>query len=401
MRAVSRIRRRSPAPSPNERLRAVDSSMDLDELVEAAHDPCISVARHALGWLSEHGGDRERAALEDLLWDCDPALVKAVARTLVALGDRQTVHVALPRLVEGPSAERSRAARVLECFADPRSVPALSAALEDRDASVRAAAVDALARFGRDPDTAGAVARLVSDPSADVRRRAVRALGRMVADPDASVGGAVDDASSVVRREAALLAARLTPERVSRLLADRDPRVRVAAAGHAGVHAEPAVIAALRTDPHPDVRHAAVETLGLFGGEAAGEALVDAALADDDAIVRAAALRTADETLSHARLVASLRRRLIGPESRGRAMAVRALAKLSCVIPDTEALTLAGDPDAEVRLALAHVAATVVADPDRVFDTLAEDDDPTVRHAAFVHRPHESVRGAATLTNER
>jgi HEAT repeat protein len=401
MRAVSRIRRHSRAPSPEERLRAVDRTMDLDELVKAAHDPCIDVARHALGWLSEHGGDRERAALEDLLWDCDPALVKAVARTLVALGDRQTVHVAVRRLVEGPSAERSRASRVLECFADPRSVPALSTALEDRDASVRAAAVDALARFGRDPDTAGAVARLVSDPSADVRRRAVRALGRMVADPNASVGAAVDDASSVVRREAALLAARLTPERVSRLLADRDPQVRVAAAAHAGVHAEPTVIGALRTDPHPDVRQAAVETLGLFGGEAAGEALVEAALADDDAIVRAAALRTADETLSHARLVASLRRRLVGPEGRGRAMAVRALAKLQCVIPDTEALTLAGDPDPEVRLALAHVAATVVADPERVFDTLAEDDDPTVRHAAFMHRPHESVRDAATLNSER
>jgi HEAT repeat protein len=319
----------------------------------------------------------------------------------VALGDRDTVEVAVRRLGDGPSAERSRAARVLECFADTRSVPALGAALADRDASVRGAALDALARFGPDAGATGAVALLVSDPSADVRRRAVRTLGRVVAQPDASVSRAVDDASSAVRREAALLAARLAPERVSRLLADRDAQVRVAAAGHAGVSAEPAVIQALRTDPHPDVRHAAVETLTLFGGNAAGEALVDAALADDDAIVRAAALRAADETLSHARLVADLRRRLHSPESRCRAMAVRALGKLSSVIPDALALTVAGDPDPEVRLALAQACATVVADPIRVFDALAADDDPTVRHAAFVHQTRGSVRGAATLNGER
>jgi HEAT repeat protein len=204
-----------------------------------------------------------------------------------------------------------------------------------------------------------------------------------------------------VRREAALLAARLSSERVSRLLADRDAQVRVAAAGHAGVGAESAVIEALRTDPHPDVRQAAVETLGLIGADAAGEALVEAALADDDAIVRAAALRAAEETLSHARLVADLRRRLRYSAPRSRAMAVRALAKLSSSIPDAEAVAVARDPDPEVRLALAHVAATVVADPELVFDALAEDADPTVRHAAFVHRPHESVRGAATLNGER
>jgi HEAT repeat protein len=392
---------RSRTRSPNERLRAVDRGTSLDELIRAAHDPCIDVARHALGWLAEQGGADERAALAQLLWRCDPALVKPVARTLVALGDHETVDVAARHLAEGPSAARSRAARVLGCFADPQSVHALRAALGDRDASVRAAALDALARFGRDPDTAAAVTLLVSDPSADVRLRAVRTLGRVVADPDASIGRAVDDTSSAVRREAAMLAARLSPERVSHLLSDRDAQVRVAAAGHAGIGAESAVIQALRTDSHPDVRQAAVETLSLFRGDATGDALVDAALGDDDAIVRAAALRAAGETLSHSRLVACMRRRLRSPDARSRAMAVRALAKLRSLIPDGEAIAIARDPDPEVRLALAQVGAFLVADPDRVFDALVEDDDPTVRHAAFVHRMRDSVRGAATLDRER
>jgi HEAT repeat protein len=346
--------------------------------------PAIDVARHAIAWLAERGGPAERAMLAARLWCCDPALVKPTARALIALGDHETLAAATDRLARGASGQRSRAARVLECFADPSSVTALCSAFEDRDASVRGAALDALARLGCHPDAVRAVAPLVGDPSPDVRRRAVRVIRRLAGDPDATLSRAVDDVSSTVRREAALLAARLSPERVSRLLSDRDAHVRATAAGRAGVGAEAAVIAALRTDLHPDVRQAAADTLNLLRGDGAGDALVEAALDDRDAVVRAAALRTAHETLGASQLVASLRRRLRSTSGRRRAMALRTLAKLPAPVSDTEVVTLTRDPDPEVRLALLHVGSAVGADARSVCLALSEDADATVRHAAYL-----------------
>jgi HEAT repeat protein len=313
-------------------------------------------------------------------------LVRDVAGTLHALGDRDTVVAAIHRLGTGPTPERCRAARVLERFEDPRARSALCAALRDRDASVRAGALDALARLGLDLGAARAAAPLVSDPHEQVRRRAVRALGRLSRRPDELVRPALRDPAPAVRREAALLATRLEPVEVAALLADRDPQVRAAAAASAGHDSQAAVASALTSDPHPAVRLAAAQALGAFGGRDAEATLVAAVLDDREAIVRARALRLALEACSRPRVVESLRAELSSERARRREMALRALARLSEKLPASVAARITADRDPMVRLALAQVSSAILDDPDGVLRALSIDDDATVRHAASTHR---------------
>jgi HEAT repeat protein len=377
--------RRRPADA-TERMRRLDRRAGCSALLDAVHDPSIDVARRALGWLAHEGGPTERTALRDVVWTCDPNLVMDVAGTLRALGDRDTVDVAIRRLSATPTAERCRAARVLERFADPRARPALCAALDDEDASVRGAALDALARLGTNADVARNAARLIGDASGEVRRRAVRAVGRASRRPADAVRLALHDPLPAVRREAARLSTRLDADEIETLLTDNDPHVRAAAVTHAGHGSMHALTAALASDQHPAVRLAAAQTLGRIGGEDAGAALLAAALDDAEATVRARALRLSSQASSHPRLVASLRAELAIGRARRREMALRSLAKLSVRIPAADVLRLAGDPEPAVRLALAQVALTVSESPDAVFSALARDDDPTVRHAAALYR---------------
>ena len=385
---MTRLLRRQPATA-TERLQRLDRRAGTAALLEAARDPSVDVARRALGWLAHDGGPAERDALRELVWTCDPMLVTDVAGTLRALGDRDTVDAALERLAAGPTAERCRAARVLERFADPRARAGLCEALTDEDASVRAAALDGLARLGNDSRAARAAARLVADADGEVRRRAVRAVGRASRHPADAVRPALHDPLPAVRREVGSLAARLEAADLAALLADHDPHVRAAAAASAGRVSEAALVSALESDPHPVVRLAAAHTLGLLGGQRAGAALVAAALDDVEATVRARALRLADETLSHPGIVAALRAELAVGSRHRREMALRAFAKLAVGISEADALRVAGDPEPGVRLALAQVATAIAESADRVLSVLAIDDDATVRHAAVIRRERQ------------
>jgi hypothetical protein len=67
-------------------------------------------------------------------------------------------------------------------------------------------------------------------------------------------------------------------------------------------------------------------------------------------------------------------------------MALRTLAKLSVRLTHTEAAAVAHDPDPDVRLALAQLAAQLVDPPEYALGILGEDADPTVRHAVALHQ---------------
>ena len=101
----------------------------------------------------------------------------------------------------------------------------------------------------------------------------------------------------LVRRAAALLAARLDAANLAVLFADHDPHVRAAAASSAGRASEAALVRVLESDPHPMVRLTAAQTLGLLAGREAEAALIAAALDDAEPTVRARALRLSQETL--------------------------------------------------------------------------------------------------------
>jgi HEAT repeat protein len=398
MRLFVRTRR---GPGPSERLLALEARRDPGALLEAARDPSVDVARRALAWLARDGGEREREALRELVWTCDEALVGDVAATLRALGDVETFDTAVTRLRSGPSAGRCRAARVLDRLGDRRARGTLIVALGDRLGSVRAAALDALAGLGRDRSAAAAAGGLVGDPEVDVRRRAVRSLGRLGDEP-AALERAATDASPSVRREAARLSRRLPAAAVAQLLADREVEVRVAVAGGAGRGAEAVLADALEHDPHPRVRLAAAERLGVLGGTHATGALVDVAVGDPDALVRARALHAAGDLLTGAELADFVREQLDAPAAARRAMALRTLARLGSRLSASEASRIVRDPSAAVRRALAEVAVEALDAPASVLAELRSDADHGVRHAAAGSAsrrplPHAAGSAAAEL----
>jgi HEAT repeat protein len=166
------------------------------------------------------------------------------------------------------------------------------AGLDDADASVRAAAIGALARLGRlsDPVLAAALA----DPDPAVRRRAA---SEAALHPGVSLLGALEDPDPTVVEMAAFACGereQAEPAVVSRLatLATRhaDTLVReaaVAALGAIGDEAGlPAILAA--TGDKPPIRRRAVIALAPFEGPAVDDAL-RRALDDRDWQVRQAA----------------------------------------------------------------------------------------------------------------
>jgi HEAT repeat protein len=155
---------------------------------------------------------------------------------------------------DASAVRRARAAEALGEMMDADSLPQLSdAALEDKDASVRAAAARGLARL----NSSGAAAVLtdvLADPSVEVRRAALEVLIK--------VGGFRDyDA--------------LIP-----LLGDADGDVRMRAARLCGEHrvsgAENTLIVMLRGDESAAARKAAAWALGRIAGTKGRQALIAA-----------------------------------------------------------------------------------------------------------------------------
>lgn len=174
--------------------------------------------------------------------------------------------------------------------------PTARAALGDDDASVRAAALGALARIGTLTDADLTVA--LGDPSATVRRRACELAATR---PDVPLLGALADTDPTVVEVAAWacgehadLVDRIDDAVVERLVtlttdAD-DPLVREAAAASLGAIGDerglPAILAACTDRPH--VRRRAVLALAPFDGPEV-DAAIERALHDRDWQVRQAA----------------------------------------------------------------------------------------------------------------
>lgn len=145
---------------------------------------------------------------------------------------------AAPRVAPHQDVRRF-AARVLGDVARDDVALELARALKDHDTDVRLAAADSLARIGErmkefPRQAAEALVGALADPARDMRLSAVRALGAAggagIAD---RLIGLLGDEDSFVRTEAIGAFSRLdkTGSETEALLADRDPGVRLAAAG--------------------------------------------------------------------------------------------------------------------------------------------------------------------------
>ncbi len=214
-----------------------------------------------------------------------------------------TPEQALPRLLavlKDPNPEQRRtAAQSLGKIARKEAVPALVDALCDPDAGVRRHAAWALGMIGEDAVglDRSPLSSLLFDPDPGVREAAAMALGLT---GDTQVGielllermsepGTPSDSKRLAATALGGMEARPAVPALTKLLADRDARVRRWAVAALGEIADQETVAplskVLAKDTDPGVRVEAAFRLGKFGGEAARPALA-AALKDANADVR-------------------------------------------------------------------------------------------------------------------
>ena len=276
---------------------------------DLAHAPRIALARIealvAIG-RGEDAADVVRSMLDD---GPSPAAVTALG-ALGALG----AHGLVPRQSIAPrltawSTSGDAATRGAVCTALPGAAPAAAVALimrglRDPDATVRAICADAAGREDRvhpDPATVRRLRELARDRDRSVRARAVTALAAL--DPVHPVRAADDPAPEV---RAAFAAAATEPELVA-LLADPAPEVRAAAllalrergpseAGASGFCPR------LRSSEARNARNTmSSEAVCNTASERAGDAALRAA-GDPSAMVRGAAVHVIADTDALARL---------------------------------------------------------------------------------------------------
>ena len=317
--------------------------------------------------------DSDSAALLARLADED-ATVRRIA--LLDIADLEEVDL-LPSLVsalrDDPAAEvRLEAARVLASWEREDIVEALCAALLDANGEVRAAAAQSLTEL-KDPASGTVLRRWTERPDPFVRAAALRALRELrFADAFDPALRALADTTPGVRLEAVavlgwLKDARALPALAAIATGDSEPDVRRAAVGSLGfapaTHsvATAALLGALR-DPAWQVREEAATTLGKLRAPTARDPLI-AALDDDCWQVRLRAVRALGQTgdIASAPYVASLLTHTISNLRKEAALALgelrdpRTLQALRDALDDR-------DPDVRkaIRIALQQVEGAAV-----------------------------------------
>ena len=255
---------------------------------------------------------------------------RQAARQLATRQVRDAVPELVPCLRDADATIRFWAATALGRIGDARAVPALSGALEQTDLFARYAAFHALTRIGQaDPKAWPAIAQGLASPSSAVRE------GTMFALRDAYAEGAVttlrvfvaDASKSAADRAAALgVLAGLhrqpkpwdgrwwgtQPVRngpppkvvdwagtsavlaaVTAALGDPNPELRRAAIDSVGITRDPSLFPALAAvyerDQSPETRKAALRAVAQFRDASVAQSLVTAALADPALLADAAA----------------------------------------------------------------------------------------------------------------
>lgn len=278
---------------------------------------------HALDAIRHLG----RIALLDALGDADPEVIAAILPAVTSTGDVERVRA----LVTDPDPEvRARACEALARLGDTASVPALFAALADRNPRVALAATGAIQALQTSETVTRAIEALGSGNPA-VRRHVLRIVAYL------GLAAAFDE----------IHAATADPDR-------RIAELAIAALGALDDPRADAALATLAAAPEPGLRAATMRALGHRDGDAAGKLLQDA-LADEDAWVRYYAC----QGLGHQQRTASasaVLARLADAAPHVRIAAVEALARLDTPAAWQALVSAArsADPD-EARAALVGI----------------------------------------------
>ncbi len=111
-----------------------------------------------------------------LLDDPHYLVVTGALETLAKIGDPAFLQHAAPKIKHGHPMVRAQACAALAAIRNEEGIPAIREAMKDADASVRRAAVKALAAFGPRPETVRALAEAVGDNDPGVALAAHEAL---------------------------------------------------------------------------------------------------------------------------------------------------------------------------------------------------------------------------------
>ena len=254
-----RVEKEQPIAEVIAAAKAGDAAATRDLIRRFAHpDPLVS--EKAWEAVVELGDAAEPALIEGLS-AADPTVAEFCAGALGGRSAKAALDPLLKALKTWP-VRRYVAAWALGEIGEPRAIPALVAALGDRDIEVAKYATRSLIKFGK--EATDALLKALADPAEQTRHYAVRALGE-IQDP---------------RSADTLLA----------LAGKVDRAVHLWALGRLGDRRGFETVVAAVADPDRDVRLTAIQALNDLGDQRAVPVLT-AALADPEWMIREWAAR--------------------------------------------------------------------------------------------------------------
>ncbi len=278
--------------------------------------------------LGRIGDARATRALIDVLHDKELAVPAAGA--LARIGDREAFESLLQMLGDRDPAIRQSAIAALNSIGHPEMAPRIAARLSDHDPLARESAIRIAGYFGY-PECFEQVLQCCHDSVESVRRAAIESLA-FFEDPRVvpTLVDALQRQSPMVRAGAAAALVRTAPslavDALAESLGDSDPWVRYVSLRSLGsigdTRVVPAVLTALRKDPAPHVRLAAIEVLGRLKAPEAWDVL-EPLTRSSDSDMGSAAIRALGH-LDRSEVLPALEGFLRGPEPWQRVAAVAA-----------------------------------------------------------------------------
>jgi HEAT repeat protein len=353
-------------------------------LLAAVEDVSLDVGRVALRRLVPLAGPAERDALRGLLLELDIGIVGDLAAALRELQDQKAPVVAAEGLRSSSTARRQKAALALRELRDPSSVSVLLGALADAHVPVRRLAIEGLAELPSTREIVSACRKALTDRDDSVRAAAVRAIARRDSAAAATLRSAVGDRAGSVREALASVSCALACETVELLLEDQAEKVRVTALRalvDCPRRVQLSALLARLADESWHVRRAACDSVAAAGGTDAEQVLI-AELVDDRLEVRGRAL-VALERACGDKLDDVLEKTLPNADSRLRLAVIDILGRRG---RGAVALPYLDDSSPEVRVVAVHALAAggSAGAEEALLRVQADDPDPTVRNAAAV-----------------